>query len=529
VGPSQRTDQARRPDTSARIFVSYSRSDIAFVDRLETALKSRGFATLIDRSDIFAFEDWWKRIEALIAAADTVVFVISPGSIASDICRREVRFAAALNKRFAPIVYRSVDLTTIPLELSRLNLIFFDDDSRFDENANRLAGALSTNIDWIRKHTEFGERAERWHLAGRPEPHGLMLRPPLLDEGERWITARPPTAPEPTEATRSFIATSRRVFDREMKRTRRIKLAIYSLSISVIIGVAGWANEERIMAFKRAWTITDPFMRLRVRPFVLTAATEQTLRAGQTFRECAVERETDDCPEMVVLPVGSFMMGASSDAAPGVSELPRHRVVIAKPFAASKFEITFDEWDTCVETGDCDPRISDSGRGRGSRPVINVSWYDAQTYVEWLSKMTGRTYRLLTESEYEYAARGGTRTIYPWGEDVGHGNANCDGCGSKWDNLETAPVGSFAPNRFGLYDMVGNVWKWVEDCFHDDYDNAPDDGSAWLKGGNCDSRVVRGGSWGLAPTTVRSSNRDANIAVGRSYSLSFRVARTIEQ
>ena len=113
----------------------------------------------------------------------------------------------------------------------------------------------------------------------------------------------------------------------------------------------------------------------------------------------------------------------------------------------------------------------------------------------WLSKMTGKPYRLLTEAEYEYATRAETQTAYPWGDDIGKNNANCNGCGSKWDNRQTAPVGSFKPNAFGLYDMVGNVWEWVEDCFHDNYNGAPTDGSAWIEGGNCKFRVVRGGAW----------------------------------
>ena len=161
----------------------------------------------------------------------------------------------------------------------------------------------------------------------------------------------------------------------------------------------------------------------------------------------------------------------------------------------SKFEVTFDEWDACVAYGDCDPRVSDSGWGRGRQPVINVTWDDAKRYVAWLSRMTGKPYRLLTEAEWEYAARAGTQTAYSWGDEIGKGNANCDGCGSQWDNKQTAPVGSFAANAFGLYDMHGNVWEWVEDCFHDNYEGAPDDGSAWTADGDCNSRVLRGGSW----------------------------------
>ena len=125
-------------------------------------------------------------------------------------------------------------------------------------------------------------------------------------------------------------------------------------------------------------------------------------------------------------------------------------------------------------------RVSDGGCGRGRQPVINVSGTTPSSMSAWLSRMTGKPYRLLSEAEYEYAARAGTQTAYPWGDEIGKNNANCAGCGSKWDDKQTAPVGSFAVNRFGLYDMHGNVMEWVEDCYHDSYNGAPSDGSAWI-------------------------------------------------
>ena len=189
----------------------------------------------------------------------------------------------------------------------------------------------------------------------------------------------------------------------------------------------------------------------------LTAAQERSLKAGDSFKECG------GCPEMIVVPAGRFTMGS-----PGYGdERPPHDVTIAKPFAVSRFALTFDEWDACAARGDCNKNVSDSGWGRGRRPAINVNWDDAQAYVKWLSRITGRDYRLLSEAEYEYAARAGTQMAYPWGDEIklnGETMANCNGCGSKWDVKQTAPVGSFAANRFDLYDMVGNVWQWTEDC-----------------------------------------------------------------
>jgi formylglycine-generating enzyme required for sulfatase activity len=135
----------------------------------------------------------------------------------------------------------------------------------------------------------------------------------------------------------------------------------------------------------------------------------------------------------------------------------------------SKFDVTFDDWDACVSVGGClqEGRANDRGFGRGTRPVIYVSWDDAQAYVRWLSQMTGKPYRLLTEAEWEYSARAGSTTAYFCGEEIGEKNASCNGCGSRWDNRETSPVESFKPNAFGLHDMAGNVWQWVEDCYHD--------------------------------------------------------------
>jgi len=165
--------------------------------------------------------------------------------------------------------------------------------------------------------------------------------------------------------------------------------------------------------------------------------------------------------------------------------------------------------------------------GRGTQPVINVSWDNVQQYVGWISTMTGRPYRLLSEAEWEYAARAGTTTAFSWGDEIGKNNANCNGCGSEWDSRRTAAIGSFAPNPFGLYDMHGNVWEWVEDCLHTNYEGAPTDGSAWTAQGDCSRRVVRGGSWAGYPVSLRSALRFWYSADDHGNDLGFRVARTL--
>jgi len=209
------------------------------------------------------------------------------------------------------------------------------------------------------------------------------------------------------------------------------------------------------------------------------------------------------------------------------SEGPQHTVVFAKTLAVSKYELTFDDWDACVAYGECDPRVTDSGFGRGRQPVINVAWDEAKRYVAWLSRMTGKPYRLLSEAEWEYAARAGTQTAYSWGDEIGKSNANCNGCGSQWDNRQPAPVGSFTPNAFGLHDMHGNVWEWVEDCVHNNYNGAPKDGSAWTADGDCSRRVIRGGGWGDNPGYLRAANRVWSSTGTRLFSLGFRLGRTL--
>ena len=244
---------------------------------------------------------------------------------------------------------------------------------------------------------------------------------------------------------------------------------------------------------------------------------------GERFRDC------EECPWMVVVPGGSFLMGSpSGEAGRDGDEGPVHGVRIAEAFAVGVYEVTFGEWDACRRGGGCTHHPDARGWGRGNRPVIDVSWEDAQQYVRWLSRERGERYRLLSESEWEYVARAGTETRYHWGDAIGRNRANCDGCGSRWDDNRTAPVGSFSPNGYGLHDVHGNVREWVEDCWHGSYSGAPRDGGAWTTGGNCSRRVLRGGSWNLKPGGVRSANRLMFTTGSRSNLAGFRVARTLD-
>ncbi|MXX73984.1 MAG: formylglycine-generating enzyme family protein [Holophagales bacterium] len=245
---------------------------------------------------------------------------------------------------------------------------------------------------------------------------------------------------------------------------------------------------------------------------------------GRTFRDSLASG--GDGPEMVVVPAGSFRMGCVSgvDCYPGREE-PVHEVTIPRPFAVGSHEVTFAEWDACVSAGGCEHRPDDRGWGRDRRPVINVSWQDAQEYVSWLSGETGAAYRLPSEPEWEYAARAGSNTAYAWGDEIGSGRANCAGCRGGWSH-QTAPAGSFSPNSWGLHDMHGNVWEWVEDCWHENLDGAAPDGAA-RQSDDCLRPALRGGCWVSGRGLVRAATRIGHGSGIRVGYLGFRVARTL--
>ena len=262
-------------------------------------------------------------------------------------------------------------------------------------------------------------------------------------------------------------------------------------------------------------------------PEPLTAEKERALKPKDTFKEC------ETCPEMVVVPAGSFMMGSpSNEEASNENERPQHHVKFAQPFAVGKFVVTFDEWDACVADGGCDGRKpSDQGWGRGRRPVINVTWHDAKAYVAWLSGKTGKAYRLLSEAEWEYVARAGTTTPFWWGADIASDQANLNGNFTYHNDAKsqyrgkTMPVDSFAPNPWGLYQVLGNVWQWTEDCYSN-YREAPTNGSPWTFE-SCGRRILRGGSWSSLPKFLRSAFRFVYDGADGGNNFGFRVARSL--
>jgi formylglycine-generating enzyme required for sulfatase activity len=250
------------------------------------------------------------------------------------------------------------------------------------------------------------------------------------------------------------------------------------------------------------------------------------MAAERSFNDCAV-----GCPIMIIVPTGSFLMGSpDGESQRGNDEGPQHEVAISKVIAVGKYPVTFEEWDFCHSHGGCSEVFpSDNNWGRGTHPVLNVSWQDAQDYVAWLSKFTGRKYRLLSEAEREYITRAGTLTPFWWGTDVSTTDANYDGTKKYLDEptglfrQETLSVNTFDPNPWGFFQVSGNTWDWVEDCYHDSYDGAPKDGSAWTTG-DCSRHVLRGGSWGSQPRNIRSAARWRLPTETREPYYGFRVA-----
>ncbi|MBN3767803.1 formylglycine-generating enzyme family protein, partial [Burkholderia sp. Ac-20365] len=238
---------------------------------------------------------------------------------------------------------------------------------------------------------------------------------------------------------------------------------------------------------------------------------------GGESKDCAA------CPAMISLPAGSFTMGSNSD---DPSEKPPHHVTISAPFAIGKYEVTVEQWNACADVNGC-PKLTPENNSAKNAPARDLSWDDTQAYVKWLSKVTGKTYRLPTEAEWEYANRAGTTTKYWWGDAMRKGMANCKDCGDPYHKEAPEPVGTFAANPNGLYDMNGSVWEWVGDCWHNSYQGAPNDGRAWDAPG-CNTRVIRGGSWREGNDYMLSSTRFKYSQSVRQSQDGFRVVKELK-
>jgi formylglycine-generating enzyme required for sulfatase activity len=352
------------------------------------------------------------------------------------------------------------------------------------------------------------KRASRDWAANAKDAAWLTHTTGRLAAAER-LRDRPDLASglEPTDW--EYLAECRRRQQALKRARRRVWALVGVLLVAIVAGVGAW--------WKQPWLIEQSYWLWHVR--ALGAAQERALTPGNPFKECT------DCPEMVVVPAGEFMMG-SVESIGDAHEHPQHQVRIARPFAVAKFELTFAEWDACVTHGDCTADVSDQGWERGRQPAINVTWKDAKQYAAWLSRVTGRDYRLLTEAEWEYAARAGRSTHFSFGNDDGELDQYAWYAANSEQRAHQ--VGEKRPNRFGLYDMHGNVAEWVEDCYHENYRDADPDGAAWTTA-NCNRRVVRGGSWQQRARALRSAARDWATADKWSDIVGIRLGRSLAQ
>ncbi len=391
-----------------------------------------------------------------------------------------------------------------------------DGDGRADVLTRRIDGSwYYYAMDGRRVLSATGEAALTGNLAWGALPGGAATGGPTTDTplSDQSLTLRRDEAIDLSEA---FVDDQMLMYEIRSSDPDVVRASVTADVLTLTPVAEGTATVTV--------TARDPDGNSATQTFTVTVAESD----GDTFRDCA------ECPLMARIPAGTFTMGApESEFGSRTNERPQ-RTVSIPAFAAGVHEVTFAQWDTCVAAGGCGGHIPRDDWGRDERPVIFMSWNHAQLYVDWLSQSTGRRYRLLTESEWEYAARAGTATPFHTGGTITPQQANFNG---QWDypggdynesglyRGHTVPVGSFAPNGFGLYDMHGNVWEWVQDCYGS-YAAAPNDGSAAEQKG-CSFRVLRGGSWNLDPWGLRSAMRHRDSTGNRYASFGFRVARTL--
>jgi formylglycine-generating enzyme required for sulfatase activity len=375
--------------------------------------------------------------------------------------------------------------------------------------------------DWLAEDADLlgmlegVKRAARDWLANGKNPAWLIHTANRLYAAQRLVRERPDLSANLRQSDLDYLAACYELEKSSRNQTRRRQTLVGGLLLCLVIGLLGWWQQGRLVELN--------YWFFNVRSYVMSAENEQKLQPGQTFKECK------DCAEMIAIPAGHFTIGSPTDEdGRWDEEGPPRIVTFTKPFAVSKDDVTFEQWDACYRLGGCTTNPG-APWGRGDMPVVNVDWEDAQEYVTWISKLTGKSYRLLSESEWEYAARAGTTTAYYWGPAVGVMNANCDQCGSQWDAKRAAPVGQFPANAFGLRDMAGNVWQMIQDCYQPNYSALSADGAPNAQG-DCSIRVVRGGAWTSAPPYLRSASRYKNVINDHgSTNRGFRVARDLRQ
>ncbi len=493
------------------LFVSHVSEDLAAAMQIVEELERRGVRCWIAPRDVRPGEPFDDEIANAIEDSRAMLLIFSERCNASEYIRREVTVAGESHKVVIPFRIENAEPKRgLRVRLSDLHWLdgFASREQAIDELVRTFPAANDKAVP-----EAAAEQARR----------------------ERGLTMIAANAPR--ERADEKPARGRSEALSAWPRQRIAVVAVSLIGVAVLGAIGVWLvhspSPVSLAQGPAGGTPTPvapapvPVAATQIAITALSLDREQALKPKDTFKECS------NCPEMVVVPAGTFTMGSPLSEPKRTSEEgPQHMVTFARNFAVGRFELTFDQWEACVADGGCNGYKPDSqGWGRALRPVINVSWEDAKNYAAWLTKKTGKSYRLLSEAEREYVTRAGTTTPFWWGNSISTSQANYNGApysgGAKGEYRGgTVPVDSFEPNPWDLYQVHGNVYEWTEDCWHVNYQGAPPDGSFW-SASDCSSHVIRGGSWDYEAEYLRSASRLGYATDTRADWLGFRVGRTL--
>ncbi len=525
----------------ADIFFSYKREEHQKVEPIVHQLLNQGWSVFWDPDIEPGTPSWDALLERELIAAKSIVVAWSTLSANSHWVRTEAHYGRT-QENLVPLTLDGV----IPVTFQLTQTLDLSDwkgevpDQRIDslvEGVRKLAGNPPIDTKIIAK-TDKSETPEPTHSAlSEEEEFEALMAGPDLDKAESFLRRF-------GGSTHGFI----------------IKALIKKLEKEEAQAREEQEYQARLAEAQRIWAVLENLEDEEARSEFFARYCDAAMEAsgcinvqvgaggakdvarffkpGNGKKEWFKDHEHG--PEMVVIPAGKFIMGSpSNEDGRSNNEGPQHEVTISNPFAVGRYAVTFDEWDAAQNYKDwqevtgIEPKWpDDKGWGRGKRPVINILWEDAQAYIKWLSAQTGKAYRLLSEAEWEYCCRAGTTTPFNWGLSISTDQANYNGNYTYGDGVkgeyrrQTVPVDHFSSNPWGLYQMHGNVWEWVADHWHDNYEGAPIDGSVW-QGGDASYRVLRGGSWFNYPQFLRSANRYRIQPDLRVNSIGFRLARTL--